>query len=67
MALAAGPFRTSTDSMWLGSRSIARLDATVPSVSPACVVEPPASSIRLKFDVEYVELSIGMPSTTNSG
>ena len=68
MALAAGPFRISTDSMSFGFKSIARFDTTVPSV---CPVKPPlavnGSSSRLKFVVEKAELSIGTPSTTSSG
>ena len=67
MALAAGPFRISYDSMPLGFRSIARFDVTVPSVWPKPPNPVPPSSSRLKFDVEKVELSTGTPSTIISG
>ena len=67
MALADGPFRISTDSMSFGFKSTARFDTTVPSVWPNWVVCPPPSSMRLKFDVEKEELSIGTPSTMKSG
>ena len=42
--------------------STARFGCVVPEISP-----DPSSSIGLKFDVEKLELSIGTPSTTNSG
>jgi len=53
--------------MSFGFKSTARFDTTVPSVWPNWVVCPPPSSIRLKFDVEKAELSIGTPSTIKSG
>src|SRR5918996_5321329 len=62
MAAAAGPFRTSTDSMSFGLMSDARLVWVVPSISPD--VSP---STRLKLVVEKLELSMGTPSTTKSG
>ena len=62
MAAAAAPFRISTDSMSPGLISEARLVCVVPSIEPA--VRP---SVGLKSVVEKVVLSIGTPSTTNSG
>ena len=53
--------------MSFGFRSAARFVATVPSVWPTCTRVPPASSGPRKLEVEKVELSIGTPSTTNSG
>src|SRR6185312_3550506 len=53
MAAAAAPLRISTDAMSAGLMSDARFGAVVP-----------ASGF---ISVEYVELSIGTPSTTNSG
>jgi hypothetical protein len=52
IAAAAEPFRISTDSMSFGLMSLARLAVTVPPVDAV---------------VTDVELSIGVPSTTNSG
>jgi hypothetical protein len=49
-------------SMSLGLMSDARLACAVPSISP-----DPNPSFGLKFVVEMLLLSIGTPSTTNSG
>src|SRR6476661_6051343 len=63
-AAASGPFRTVIDSMSLGSMSAARLVKSMPRLLNA-VAEPGASEPSAA--VFIVLLSIGRPSTTNSG
>ena len=64
MALAAGPFRISTDSMSFGFKSASRFVDTVLSVCPAAPLPEYDAS---KLAVEKLELSMGTPSTTNNG
>src|SRR5207247_10667315 len=63
MALAAGPFRISTDSMSFGFKSASRFVDTVLSVCPAAPLPEYDAS---KLAVEKLELSMGTPSTTNN-